>query len=198
MNPGIWESLIPATFDTQWHTEQHGSTTVGVGGFGLGQWTNVGTTHGRLYKMSEWATQEGLDIYDGETQAKYMLVEDYWAGSSVTRGNYNNLNEFLNTASDNLGDLVWDFLANWEGMPDDHYNERLDAATVYLDYINAHMDDDPELYTEWYSSNAYLPLESQKHNVMCLYFYLAGVTQDPKPIPLKKNMPVWMMCRYFR
>lgn len=190
VNPGIWESLTPTTFDHQYNYD-------GIGGYGLAQWTNVGTPYGRCWNLHEWVTQNGYQDGDGEGQLAFMLHEGYWTGSAQTHLSYTSLDEFLDyqaTASD-LPDLVWDFLANYEGMPGDNYLQRLQAAEHFASYIIDHQNDDPSNYS-WISSNAYLSTAQMDNNVMCMYFYLTAGTPIPTPKKKKKGMPLWMMLQY--
>lgn len=187
VNPAIWESLIPCEWDYQYEY-------TGKGGYGLGQWTNVGTPHGRLYNLHTWVTSNGFKDGEGEGQLAFMIHEAYWANSSQTRGSYNSLNEFMNSTSTNISDLVWDFLANWEGVAGDHYDERVESAYTFYDYIVEHQNDDPKTYT-WYSANKYTTQAQMLNNVMCIYFALNGYV-PPSPTPTRKHkLPIYMMIR---
>lgn len=190
VNPGIWESLIPCAWDFQYDFTHKG-------GFGVGQWTNYGTSHGRCYNLHEWVTSNGYADGDGTGQMLFLVHEDYWVNSSHKRGNYTTLSEFLSSTSTDLGTLVWDFLACWEGVAGNAYENRLSHAQTYLNYIRQHMDDDPSQYS-WVSANRYLSEAETLNNVMCVYFHFYGYNIDPKPDPStwKRSMPVWMMCRY--
>ena len=189
VNPGIWETLIPSQFDHEYEYD-------GIGGYGLGQWTNVGTSHGRLWNLYQYALANSADPSDGGIQLKFMLEENYWANSPDSRGDYNTLQDFLESdESAELEDLVWDFMINWEGV-NTRYEDRVDAAEDYLDYILEHLTDDPKDYL-WISKNEYLTLGEQYNNVMCLYFWLIGDAPLP-PRRIRKGMPVWMMCKYKR
>ena len=190
VNPGVWESLIPCAWDFQYDFTHKG-------GYGLGQWTNYGTSHGRCWNLHEWVTSNGYADGDGDGQCAFLVHEQYWSNSSQTRGNYHTLDEFLSTSSTNLPDLVWDFLANWEGVPGNAYDFRLEKARLCLEYIKAHAGDDPSQYT-WFSANSYSSEAQSLNNVMCIYFFFQGY--DPGNDPLKhprRGMPVWMMLKYY-
>lgn len=190
VNPGIWESLTPTSFDHEYQYD-------GIGGYGLGQWTNVGTPHGRCWRLHEWVTSNGYQDGDGNGQLAFLMHEAYWANSSYTRGDYTTLDEFLATDSTNLDDLVWDFLANWEGVPGDAYDERLAAARLFLNYINEHSGDNPSDYS-WISVNNYLSESQMCNNVMCAYFYFTSIAPQPQPQPTRRRkMPLWMYLRQF-
>lgn len=164
LNPGIWEGLVVS----QWTSLLHG--------YGLGQWTNTdGDTHGRLYQLHDYVTSHGYLDGEGDGQLEFLIHENVWYNSSVTRGKYRTLNEFLTSGSTKLEDLVWDFLANWEGVPGDAYQERLEAAQAFYDYIQQHKTDDPRSFS-WYSSNQYLSFMSaqQLGNLMMIYFWFDG------------------------
>lgn len=171
VNPGVWESLTPSTFD---HVYQYD----GIGGYGLGQWTNIDDPHGRLWKMYEYLTSHGFASYDGYGQLEYIIAEDYWANSPQTRGDYKTLSEYLASKSTDLSDLVWDWLANWEGVPGNAFELRLDYAEKFYKYIIDHKDDNPSNY-KWISKNSFLTLDQMYNNVMCMYFYLSNGDTTP-------------------
>lgn len=196
VNPGVWENLQPPQSQNIWHE-------LNVG-FGLGQWTNTnGDTDGRLWELHDWVTHSGYTDGDGNGQMDFLVnKEKTWYNSEYTRGNYTSLAEFLASGSTNLEDLTWDFLANWEGMPGDAFNQRYAAAQVFYDYIVAHKNDDPSQYT-WLSSNGYLSMANntpeQQNNVMCIYFWFTDYSPTPPtpPTPTERtSMPLWMMLRY--
>lgn len=190
INPGLWESLRPTSWDHQYAYD-------GVGGFGLGQWTNVGTPHGRCWNLHEWVTSNGYQDGDGNGQLAFIVHEDYWTNSSQKRGNYNNLTEFLQTDSTNLSDLTWDWCACWEGVPGNHFSERLEAAELIYQYFLAHMNDSSLDYT-WISKNNYLTWDEMYNNAMCVLFWMSGGAIVPPPLAGRKKMPIWMMLRYFK
>ena len=165
VNPAIWESLIPCAWDYEYEYTRKG-------GFGLGQWTNVGTTQGRLYNLHQWVTGNGYSDGDGYGQLEFMLYEGYWANSSQSRLGYNSLTQFLQSSSTDLGDLVWDFLANWEGVAGDHYSQRLRWARQCLSYIEAH-ENDGNTYS-WIAGNRYLSEAQTLNNAMVVYNYISG------------------------
>lgn len=190
VNPGVWESLTPTTWDHEYQYDN-------IGGFGLGQWTNVGTPYGRCWQLHEWVTANGYADGDGNGQMAFIIHEDVWYNSAQQRGSYTTLTEFLESDSTNLEDLTWDWLASWEGVPGDAFAERLEAATRFFNYINDHQNDDPEDY-EWISGNFYSNWEQMYNNVMCIYFWLDGYAPTPTPTGKKKGMPLWMMLKRMR
>ena len=180
IDPAVWESLIPCAWDFQYDY-------TGKGGYGLGQWTNVGTSHGRLWNLYRWCSSNNYSMTDGDGQLEYMLVEDYWTNSSQSRLGYTSLAEFLQSDSTNLEDLVWDFLANWEGVAGDHFDERLEYAEHVLEFINDHMNDGVT-YT-WIYGNRYLSESERYNNAMVVFNYMSKGS-FPRH---KQGMPLWMM-----
>lgn len=185
VNPAIWESLIPCAWDYEYEYTNRG-------GYGLGQWTNVGTQHGRLWDLHTYVTSQGYSDGDGDGQLEFLLEEDYWAvanyGGRSPRLGCRTLEEFLTSPSQSLEDLVWDFLACWEGVEGDNYSLRLGYARDALRYILLHKDDDVQW--DWISGNRYLSLNETHNNIMVV-FERIGKWKQPK----KKGMPLWMMCR---
>lgn len=179
VNPGVWESLIPCAWDYQYEY-------TGQGGYGLGQWTNVGESHGRLYRLHTWVTENGYEDGDGNGQLAYLPVEGYWNGeyngtgdNAKTRGSYGSLANFLASTSTNIANLVWDFLANWEGVPGDAYSERLQWANNILTYLQNHAGETGT----WTSSNAYISYSKMYQNCLCVYNWFNGYVPDPEPTP---------------
>lgn len=177
VNPGIWESLIPCAWGYQYEYTSRG-------GYGLGQWTNVGTSHGRLYRLHTWVTENGYADGEGAGQLAYITHENWWNGNyngtgdnSRTRGSYGSLEAFLNSDSTDLSTLVWDFLANWEGVPGDNYSTRLTWAQNFLTYINNSAYKGASAFS-WTSRNNYISESQTYSNVMCVYFYFGGYTPE--------------------
>lgn len=201
LNPTVWESRIPADWDTLHYFNEQG---YGVGGFGLGQWTNTGSGMAmRLERMHDWMVSNNKDIYSGNDQMSYLLVERYngrdegiWYNTWHTGSNAQTLYEFLETDSTDLDGLTADFLANWEGVPNDHLSERRQYAHEILDYIRLHINDDQETLNWQVSSDWILPVSETLNNALCIYFFLDGYDPGPGPSPgTKKKMPLWMYLR---
>lgn len=201
LNPRVWESGIVATWDTVHYYNDQGA---GVGGFGLGQWTNTQEAQGvawRLRDFYDWTVAQGKDIYNGNTQLDYILYEDVWFNVSHVGSNAQTLTEFLETDSTNLDGLVTDFLANWEGVPGDALELRKQYARRTFEYIRQHKDDDPDT-VRWQSSSNYIIPESETlNNALCFYFYFQGYDPGggpgpgPGPSGKGKKMPLWMMLK---
>lgn len=186
LNPKVWESGIVATWDTVHYYNDQGW---GVGGFGLGQWTNTRESGGRiawrLRDFYDWTVAQGKDIYNGNTQLDYIVYENVWFNVSHVGSNAQTLTQFLETTSTNLDGLVEDFLANWEGVPGDQLATRIQYAHEIFDYIRQHENDDPATIA-WQASNNYvLPLSETMNNALCYYFYFQGYDPggDPGPGP---------------
>lgn len=186
LNPMVWESLIEKYWDYQYGTDGEN-----MGGYGLGQWTNVGTTHGRLWNLHNWVTSNGYEDGDGYGQLAYIPVENYWTNQDDKRGRYTTLSEFLESDSTNLSDLTYDWLRCWEGIGTDTFETRYSYATAFLTHIERHKNDDPSTYT-WISGNRFLSYYEMLNNVMCVYFYLGGETP---PSERTRRLPIWMMLR---
>ena len=190
VNPGIWESLIPCAWDFQYDY-------TGKGGYGLGQWTNVGTPHGRCWNLHEWVNANGYTDGDGAGQLAFLIHEDYWLNSSSTLGSYTSLTEFLdyNATAGDLYNLTHDWLINWEGIGTGTLSTRYAYAQRFLAYIELHQNDDPSSFT-WISKNEYLSDAEMDNNAMCIYFWLTAGTPIPPEPEKKKGMPLWMYLNY--
>lgn len=189
MNPGIWESLIPTSWDHEYQYD-------GIGGYGLGQWTNVGTPYGRCYNLHTWVTSQGYIDGDLYGQLEFVIHENYWTASNSVMG-YNTLSEFLSSDSTDLDRLVEEFLACWEGVPGDHLTERRAYAKNYYTFIYNNRDKAPTSWNQT-SGNFYQdPTGDEAHgNLMLAYWWAGGVKPEP-PTPGKngKKMPLWMFLR---
>ena len=181
MNPGIWESLIVPS-DTWYHVYEYNN----IGGYGFGQFTNVpdqttGTVSWRARDYYEWCLANNKSPDDGSAQMDYILnVERVWMEWQPQRGNYQDLNEFLSSTSTSTDDLVWDWLACWEGVPGDQYAVRCEFARTALAYMQQHANDDPAQY-HWITGNFYCTTEQMLNNVMCMYFYMQGFVPSTYP-----------------
>ena len=175
VNPGLWESLIPCAWDFQYDYTNKG-------GYGLGQWTNVGTPYGRCWNLHTWVTSNGYADGDGNGQLAFLLHEDYWAN---IWGPYATLTDFLQSSSTDINNLVECYMRNWEGIVDSSLPTRQSYAATFYNYIQAHKADDPALYS-WISVNNYLTLSQIENNVMCVYFwflYNYGSNNPPHRLP---------------
>lgn len=194
VNPGIWESLTPTTWDHEYNYD-------GIGGYGLGQWTNVGTPYGRCYNLHTWVTSNGYSDGDGNGQLAFLVHENYWTASNSILG-YATLSDFLSSTSTDIDTLTAEFLACWEGVPGNALAERQEAARAFYRYIDAHKTEPSSNWT-WTSGNFYLGYLSNEQyaNVMCAYWFLNGYVPPgpgPGPEPKKrKGIPIWMMIRYY-
>lgn len=204
LNPKVWESGIPVSWDT---VHYYNSQGWGIGGFGLGQWTNTRESGGIAYRLLDfynWTIANNKDIYNGNTQLDYILYENVWFNVSHVGSNAQTLTQFLETTSTNLDGLVEDFLANWEGVPGDHLSERIQYAHTFLDYFREHADDDHTTLA-WQSSSYYIiPLSETMNNSLCYYFYFQGFDPGPGPGPTPPipptpsdftKMPIWMYLK---
>ena len=181
INPGVWESL------------QQGTWTDLNKGYGLGQWTNTGgDTHGRLYKLHDYLSNNGYADDDFDGQIAYIEVEDVW----FRRGEaykYVDLQGFLTSQSTDLTDLTHAWNIGWEGIHDASWNARVNYAYNVCDYIQQNYD--PQTYTPWYwTGNRYLSNSERYDNAMYMYHVWNGGTPAPTPPSptAKKGMPLFM------
>lgn len=181
INPGIWESLTVGT----WTDLNRG--------YGLGQWTNTGgDTHGRLYKLHEWMTNNGYTIDDGDGQVAYIIAEDYWI-AKPEYPQFNNLTDFLNSTSTDIATLTHAWNWCWEGIHDASWNDRVTYANNCYTYIEQHKDDTS--ITAWITGNRFLSDSEKYNNAVMLYRCIGGVVPPTPPTSRKHKMPLWMMVR---
>lgn len=211
LDPEIWESLKDPVEDLgapdRWTYEFAWVDGVGTGGFGLGQWTNVGTTTGRLYNLHTWVNDLEHFYGDGNGygQLAYFIDENLWMSKTNQKTNATTLGQFLSLTNTPIEDLVWDFMLCWEGLnPEssqsamDNYNNRVAYAQVIYRHILLHMTDREEGYT-WKSNhnNNYLSVDDTLNNAMVIYFWFKNNYISPIHFDTKKGMPVWMMLDYY-
>lgn len=201
VNPGIWESLIIPP-DGFYHVYQFDH----IGGYGFGQFTNVpfgNVVSWRCRDYYEWCVSHNHDPADGNAELEYICnVERVWMGPDNDHPSilgYTDIDQFLLSTSQNLDALTTDWLSQWEGVPGDNLQERLDAAHRFFNYVRQHKDDDPSTYT-WVSGNFYTSDAQMLNNVMCMYFYFQGYDPggDPTPTPTPgktTKMPLWMYMK---
>jgi len=191
MNPGIWESLVVSEWN---HVYQYD----GIGGYGLGGFTNTYQSSTGLYDMRleryhDWCVSSGYQESDGDATLYYIVfVEKLWAGQ------YNNdeLQEWLQSTGTSLYDLTDEWCRYWEGNPNDHMDERYQNAQNALTYIQQHKNDNPSNY-RWISGNFYCSTDQIYNNIMCLYFwfkshYGGGGGGSKERV---RRLKPWMMLR---
>lgn len=190
VNPGIWESLIPSTWDHVYNYD-------GIGGYGLGGFTNIaGATVQRLLAYHDWCVANGYSEDDGNAQLYYIIfVERCW------KAIYHNdeFDEWLSTTETDLYTLTDEWCRWWEGNPGDHMDERFAHAQTAYDYIQQHKSDDPSGYT-WVTGNFFCSEPQILNNIMCLYFwftsyYTPGGGGGGGKKERNKRLPIWMMLR---
>lgn len=196
INPGVWESLSPQSWDTLWHDNK--------GGYGLGQWTNTnGNTEGRLYQLHKYLSENGYADDSMEGQLAFIKFENVWHTSSSYQQtiSYKSLTAFLQSDSTDLNELTKAWLYCWEGINNGTLSERQKHAQKCYDYIVAHANDSS--ITTYYHSNSYLTEEQILINAVMVYRLFGGVTGGgggtsvPPSEQVRNGMPIWMMVRYF-
>lgn len=195
VNAGIWESLIPMSWDYIYNYSDPNK-----GGYGIGGFTNTQGPYGadmRLLRMHDWCVDNGYAVDDGNAQLYYIVfVERLWAG------HYQNddFDDYLSSTETDLYTLVDQWCRYWEGVPGNAMPERFAYAQQAYDYIQAHKNDDPSTY-HWVAGNRFLTTAETLNNVMCLYFWFksyytpsdGGGGGDGKS--RKGKLPVWLMLR---
>ena len=181
VNPGIWENL-----------------TVGAPGYGLGQWTDNAQVSRRT-ALFNYLDTNGYSRDSGYGQLKFFIDENVWnvLGADGSTSSYLNLTGFLNSMSNNLSDLVNEFMYHWEGINDGTNSVRYDAAVRYL---HAFQNDDG-IRVQWHASNSYLSVSESADNALHIMdFFLGGSPPDPPtpptPIPphtRRKGLPPWLI-----
>lgn len=181
INPAIWESLNPAMWTDDYH------------GYGLGQWTNVGSSR-RLEDLHNWLVTNHYADNDGNAQCAYIVEENYWL-VKPEYPDFTDLNSFLNSDSTDLTMLTHAWNWCWEGIHDASWDTRVTYANLCYDYINAHAQDSN--ITEWISGNRFLTQDEILNNAVMLYRYFsAGGGGGGTPSKPKTTMPLWMKIRY--
>lgn len=157
IDPGVWENLTPANWDSIGH------------GYGLGQWTNA-SADGRLYQLHSFLTGHGYAVDDGDGQLDFLMTEAHWTVDSDYP--FNSLSEFLQSGSTDIEMLTHAFNKCWEGIHDDTWDIRVTYAYDCYDYIMEHGNED----FDWITGNRYLNRNERLNNAIRVYQYLNGQT----------------------
>lgn len=163
VNPGIWEGFVECAWDHQYD---------GHGGFGLGQWTNVGTPYGRCWNLHEWVTSNGYTDGDGYGQLAFLIHEDYWTPQSIEQSAYASLEDFLTSDSTNIAELTKEYMWHWEGINNSSLATRQQFAQRAYEYITEHYSDNS--ITTWTSVNAYITETQALNNCVLIARYLSS------------------------
>lgn len=176
LNPTCWEGGVVRDWDSMYSN--------GTGGYGLGQWTNTDSGSGmRLLLMYEWISANNYSMADGTAQVAYLLEENYWTRKSGY--DFNSLNDFLESDSDDLYYLTcaWDLC--WEGqvnLEESNISDRYSFAQAAYEYLLEHYNDE----TDWISYGDYLiSWDEALNNTIMLFQCLNGL--EPTPEPTKKG-----------
>ena len=154
LNPAIWESLSA------------GDWTSTMKGYGLGQWTNVGSTHGRLYNLHQWTHSKGFADDDGDGQLSYLVYEDYWT-PHTDYPQFQTLTDFLTSNSTDIATLTHAFNRCWEGIHDSSWDVRVTYAQNVYNYLQSHYTDS----VNWIKGNRYLSDSERYNNSVKVYQY---------------------------
>lgn len=162
VNPGIWENLTP-----------------NAPGYGLGQWTDNPPQVMRRTALFNWLDANGYSHDSGEGQLRFLMYENIWIPTLITQSAYNTLTDYLQSTSTNISDLVLEFMHHWEGINDNSFNTRYQAALHFYDvFIN---DDGTRL--PWFTGNYYLSMdyESSDNALHIKDFFLEEEPTPPEP-----------------
>lgn len=185
LSPALWQGRQAGTW-----------TDLGVG-YGLGQWTNTGgDSHGRLYQLHEWLSENGYADDDGNAQMQYLIHENTWYSTEEAAA-FENLQAFLDSDSTDIEMLTHAFNIGWEGIHDSSWDARVGYANQCYIYILNHAND--SAITEWIAKNDYLTTDERLNNAVMLYRFLsAGGGGGGTPSQRKrKGLPVWAMIRRY-
>lgn len=190
INPGVWESFIVKTWDYQYDFNNPNQ-----GGYGLGQWTNVGSPHDRLWNLYQYMTANGYSMTDGNGQLNFLIYENRWNSGNSTMG-FSSLSDFLGSTSTDINGLTAEFMHCWEINYDSSLVTRQSRARDFFDYFALHSADNPDSYRWLFGNRALDYSTEQMNNAMCVYFKMNGHNPspgpDPGPITRRKGMPIWM------
>ena len=198
VNPGIWEGLIVPPGANPW--EYQHTNNPSTGGYGLGQWTNVGTTHGRCYNVWYYLTSNGYATDDGYGECEFLEIEAYWTPSSLSNYHYQTFSDFMNSSATNVSYLTEDYMRCWEGIyTSDIANRRTYAANWY-NYLDSN---DATWRTEtqqpsWYAGNYFTSTSQQENNAKAAWWYFnMGGSPGPGPGPTPGIFPhLWLMFAF--
>lgn len=171
INPGIWESLNAQT-----------DYTVQYIGYGLGQWTNVGTSTGRLYNLMAFLNGNGYDISSGNGQLEFMMQENYW--SHADSYGFDSLRNFLASESTDIEMLTHAWNWCWEGIHNNTWDSRVTQAQECYNYIVQHKDDTS--ITDWIAGNRFLGYNERMNNAVMIYRWISKNIGDTL-IPVNKS-----------
>lgn len=179
IDPGIWESLDAQT-----------DITVQYHGYGLGQWTNVGTPNGRLYNLMTFLHNNGYPMDSGNGEMEFLIAENYWTPHRDYT--FQNLNEFLSSTSTDLTMLTHAWNQCWEGIHNNTWDARVTQAENCYNYILAHKDD--ASITGWITGNRFLSYNERMNNAVMLYRWISdNIGSDTIPVRKRKRRIVLML-----
>lgn len=167
INPGLYENrqVVDLTDPTVY------------GGYGLGQWTNAPQYDVyRRTDLVEWLRSNGYADDSGDGQLEFFIYEAEWYDTGAA-AEWNSLEDFLQTDSQDIDNLTAAFMAGWEGISDGTLGVRQEAAHTVYDYLVLHANEPPG---EWITSNNYLSDSDRLHNALLIYRTLNGYRPTSK------------------
>lgn len=180
IDPGIWESLNTQT-----------DYTVQYVGYGLGQWTNVGTGTGRLYNLMQFLNNNGYAIDSGDGQLEYIIEENYWSHASSY--GFDSLRNFLASESTDLTMLTHAFNWCWEGIHNNTWDARVTQAQRCYNYIVDHATDTS--ITGWITGNRFLSESERLNNAVMIYKWFGSNYGGKTNYTYAKHKKSWMWLR---
>lgn len=191
INPGLWEG------------QTAGNWTDMYKGYGLGQWTNTGTTPDAtlLINLHDYMTQHGYAMDDGNGQVAFFFDEDRWNTdvNPIWRTDFPDLEAFLKSSSNNIDDLTHAFMNCWEGLIDSSSQAVLSTRQQFAHEFYNYLSQNYNLpVTQWYTSDGYITVEQSRNNAIMLYRLFsagAGGGGNIQPDYNTMNIPLYMLFR---
>ena len=177
--------VVSALCGNSWResTINPGRHQVGGSAFGMFQWDGD-----RKEALYQWLEDNNYAVDSAEGQMTYLVVEDDWIKNY---GDYETLQDFLNSSSTDIPELTTAFCKNWERPSIEDLDNRIKWAEQCYEYISEHANDTS--ITTWYVSSEALTEEQILNNAVLMYrFYSAGGGGGGTQKEIKKQMPLFM------
>lgn len=160
---------------------------IGGTGFGIFQWS-----FGRKTNLLNWLDANGYSSDNPIGQLEFLLYENDWIKNY---GEYNTLQEFLNSSSTDIPYLTECFTRCWERPGVVALEERIEFAQKAYEYIQSHANDTS--IKEWHQRDDYLTEKEALNNAVMMYRFFSSGGGGGGTTTKRKQMPVWMMLRRF-